>query len=389
MIHRQIFPELKLLKKDVLERFLLTLYEVYRMHPVYPYDPNHKEDYNKSKILIYPSYAKIDYFGKQPKVVVKMGAYSFSGVDTFFNDASGEYRDENDVFLGWVHEKMMNTSITIIIHSQAEEEASDIADELALLLSYGAKSLFSEVGLIIRAVQVSETDIQDTEKNIYQTMIGVNIEFSWKGIIATKKPIQFGGVDINPKYQLLKPFDSTRALIYFSDVSGIYPEQLISLKKGDEEEWIFVKRVFEKNDLLEVQRGVFATTPLDIPETELSEVVVTPYQTAILYPKNTAYTDVGKTVHSHLDTELQTKYGHAKRFPYPEMIYVSDTLEIPIVSHEKMLLVSVPSGDRLVVERGKNNIRLALPQYSVVYWRQNEPLNSPYRAPGVHVELPI
>lgn len=171
---RQIFPGLKFIKKEVAERFLTVTRDIYRQHPVYEF----KEDESVSNILIIPSYADTDYDGKQPKITVKAGAYNYNLMDTFNNNMSSEMVKGGRV-VGYNHSQIIPLSLSVLVHAYAEEESSDLADELAGLIVYACRKNYSRAGLVIRSANVSETDMFDQKQKIYQTVIGISMDVPW------------------------------------------------------------------------------------------------------------------------------------------------------------------------------------------------------------------
>jgi hypothetical protein len=389
MSDRSIFTELKPIKKQVLERFLLSLYAIYKNHPVYPFDIEKKDDHEKTRISIYPSYSNVEQPGKNPKIVVKMGSYSMSSTETFFNDMSGEYFNQFGQSSGFTYEKMLSTSITIIVHSQAEEESSDIADELSLLLSHGARELFAQQGIHIKAVQVSETDIQNPEQNVFQTMIGVSVDFAWSGIIANKALDNVTQINFELSYEVTKLFDETNELLHLSEWKGLQEEQLAELVVGDEREWIFIESIVPSSSYIKVKRGVFSTVKLTYDAITTPPPFIIPYATAVVFPRMEVASDVGKTVHGYTDVEIQTKNNHAKRLREQKVVFAAKGLDEEVTEHEKLKVLSIPKHDRLFVERSLNGIQLTLPQQSLIYYRKTEDPKTPYSPPLLYIKTHV
>lgn len=183
MTSRQIFSELALFKKEVTERFLKVTRAIYENHPVYTYSNNESE----TKILIYPSYSDTESDGKQPRFIIKAGAYNYHLKDTLYDNMSREVLYKGAV-AGYEHSQIINIPVTILIHAYAEEEASDLADELSSLVVYACRKMYSSVGLSVRGIQVSETDIFNTEQKIYQTSASVTLDVPWTTSTVDKGP---------------------------------------------------------------------------------------------------------------------------------------------------------------------------------------------------------
>lgn len=184
MYERTIFPEMKLFKKEITERFLIALREVFRIHPAYGY----KDDESKSLIHIDPTYADITYEGKNPQLLIKVGGYQFNLTDTLNQNAYEEVINSQGVIGGYRSLKNMAANVSIIVRSYAEEESSDLADELSTLGVYTAHFMFTQVGINIRGSQVSETQESDNHNDIYETVVTFQIEVPWEFTKANGKP---------------------------------------------------------------------------------------------------------------------------------------------------------------------------------------------------------
>lgn len=180
-MNRTIFPNLQLFKKEITERLLVAIREIYKHHPVYLYD----EMESATKILIYPSYADTEYTGEMPKILVKPGGYQFGLNDTLFNNFETETKNDAGLISGYTYSKMMITSFQAIIHAYAEEESSDIADEFVQLAVFACRTMFDQVGIKIEEAQVSETDLVDKDAGKYQTVVSIAIDYPWGGKITT------------------------------------------------------------------------------------------------------------------------------------------------------------------------------------------------------------
>ena len=181
---RQIFPDLNLFKKEVTERFLITLMEIYRMHPVYKYNDNE----SKSRIQISPTYANITFQGKNPQLLIRVGGYQFNLNDYFNNNAMEEVKNEEGVISGFKSLKLISTVVSVHVRSYGEEESSDLADELAQLGAFSASYMFAQVGIDIRDVQISETQETDNNNDIYETILQFQVIVPWEFSRYTGKP---------------------------------------------------------------------------------------------------------------------------------------------------------------------------------------------------------
>ena len=176
MYERQIFPDIKLFKKEITERFLIALREIYRIHPAYQY----LDDERDSQIHIDPTYVNINYEGRAPRLLIKVGGYQLGLNDMLFNNASGEVLNTQGVASGYRSLKRMITNVMITVRSFAEEESSDLADELASLGVVSAHHMFTQVGINIRNVDVTETQEADQNNDIYETVVNFQIEVPWE-----------------------------------------------------------------------------------------------------------------------------------------------------------------------------------------------------------------
>ena len=205
MSDRQIFKNLNLFKKTVVERFLITTREIYKHHPTYVY---HDDD-EETGILIYPSYADPKVDGNQPRLIVKAGSYNYHLMDTMFNNMSKEVVVRGAV-AGYEHSQIITIPLTVLIHAYAEEESSDLADEFASLVVYACRKMYSSMGLVIRGIQISETDIFNSQQKVYQTTASISLDVPWStSDVDTSKPI--GSIDITPEEEEPLLFDTYRS----------------------------------------------------------------------------------------------------------------------------------------------------------------------------------
>lgn len=184
MNNRAMFPNVKLLKREIAERFLIALRDVFTQHPIYTYD----EDDFITKVLIYPSYADILTSGKQPKIMLKPNGYNFTLSEGLYNEFAGELTDEDGKVVGALYRKMLNMSATILVQAYAEEQSADLADELTMMLLFSCRERFAADGLLMRIAQVGETDMIQSEQGIYQTLLNVSFDFPWVGRILSDAP---------------------------------------------------------------------------------------------------------------------------------------------------------------------------------------------------------
>lgn len=174
MSERFLFPDLKFIKKEVNERFLSLLYSIYADHPTYSYITEEKD----SGLLIYPSYADPGYDGKYPRFISKTGSYAYGLMDTFNNNMANEVIRDG-VVSGAEYKQFINTSVTILIQANAEEESSDLADELVNIVVFAMRSRFRNQGLIVRGSSVSETDLLNKEQDVFQTNVVFSFDVPW------------------------------------------------------------------------------------------------------------------------------------------------------------------------------------------------------------------
>lgn len=188
---RTIFPDLKLFKKTIREHFLVALREIFKIHPVYPYEENQEAE---TKIHIEPTYATRTYEGKNPQMLVKVGGYEFHLQDMLGNNLFSDQRNELGVVGGFTSLKNMSTAISVVVRAYAEEESSDLADELASLGVYSAKHMFAQVGIQIRRSSISETT-KSGQDDHYDTVVVFEVDVPWEFSQASKKASEDGDVE--------------------------------------------------------------------------------------------------------------------------------------------------------------------------------------------------
>lgn len=177
MSDRAIFPDLQLFKKTVVERFLVAARAVYSNHPIYRYDEFSVAD---TKIHIEPTYANQTFEGKSPRLLIKVGQYEFSLQDMLGGNLMADVLNSEGVIGGYSSIKNMTTMITVVVRAYAEEESSDLADELVLLGAYAAHHMFSQVGLNIRGSAVSETRETDSQNDTFDTLVNFTVDVPWE-----------------------------------------------------------------------------------------------------------------------------------------------------------------------------------------------------------------
>jgi hypothetical protein len=177
MTERMIFPELKLFKRTVMDHFLVALREIYKIHPAYPYNDT---DSSQTQIHIEPTYGNITFEGKNPQMLVKVGQYEFALQDMLGGNISGMAFNSAGVAAGFKAMKNMSTLVSVVVKSYAEEESSDIADELSMLGTYAAHHMFVQVGVNIRGSAVSETQQIDPSNNLFQTIVNFSVDIPWE-----------------------------------------------------------------------------------------------------------------------------------------------------------------------------------------------------------------
>lgn len=193
MSNRLIFPNLGLIKREAVDRFLVATQEIYKKHPVYTYH----DEQEATKIFIYPTYGNIEQSGKEPKLLVKAGGYNYSLMDSLYRNMSNEYINASGLVAGYEHFKVIPMPINVTVQAYAEEESSDIADELAALIGFAVKGMYAQVGMAVRGVTVSETNKVNPNEDLYQTTISVAFDMPWETRFETlEPPIDGIGVEI-------------------------------------------------------------------------------------------------------------------------------------------------------------------------------------------------
>jgi len=192
MNNRFLFPNLSFIKKEVNERFLSLIYAIYADHPTYTYVVEEKN----AGLLIYPSYADPGFDGKYPRFISKTGSYSYGLMDTFNNNMAGEVL-VNGVVSGAEYKQFINTSITVLVQANTEEESSDLADELVNIVVFAMRSRFRNQGLIVRGSSVSETDLLNKEQDVFQTNVVFSFDVPWSTFeVDLNDPIDVGGIEL-------------------------------------------------------------------------------------------------------------------------------------------------------------------------------------------------
>ena len=162
---------------------MIALREIFRIHPAYPYLDNAAE----TKIHIEPTYANSVFEGKNPRLLVKAGQYDFALQDTLGRNMFEDVRNNLGVIAGYRSIKNMAFPITVIVRAYAEEESSDIADELALLAVYAAQHMFTQVGINVRGSSVSTTNETNAQNDLFDTMVNFIVDVPWELASFTNK----------------------------------------------------------------------------------------------------------------------------------------------------------------------------------------------------------
>lgn len=176
MSDRALFPNLKLFKKTLREHFLVAIREIYKVHPTYTF----LESRSDTQIHIEPTYADVTYTGKKPHMLVKIGTYDFALQDTLGKNMFEDVPNLLGVTGGYSSLKNMSTNIFVIVRAYAEEESSDLADELAMLGVYAAHHMFTQVGINIQGSRVGETNKTETQGETYDTVVNFQVDVPWK-----------------------------------------------------------------------------------------------------------------------------------------------------------------------------------------------------------------
>lgn len=192
MMDRTLFPGMQLFKKTVTENFLVTLREIFKAHPAYPYLANAAD----SKIVIEPTYGTVTHEGRVPQMLVKTGPYRFSLNDTIDKNMVSEMRNELGVIGGFRSQKDMFTTVKVFVRSYIEEESSNLADEVVMLGAYAADYMFNQMGIQIQDSNVSETIERDASKDVYETQVDFSVLVPWELTKVSKEAALDPGIDI-------------------------------------------------------------------------------------------------------------------------------------------------------------------------------------------------
>jgi hypothetical protein len=128
-------------------------------------------------------------------MLVKVGQYEFSLQDTLGMNLMADVKNSEGVIAGFSSMKNMSVSVTIVMRAYAEEESSDLADELSALGVYAVHHMFTQVGLNIRGAAVSETRETDSQNDTFDTIVNFTIDVPWQVSNASGKP----AVDTDPE----------------------------------------------------------------------------------------------------------------------------------------------------------------------------------------------
>lgn len=192
MNERLLFPNMVLMKKWASEQFALATQLMYRDHPAYPF----KDEDTETEIIIGPTFADTQTPGKKPKILSQGGGYDLSLNDTLGDNLAHEMVDEaTGQVIGRKRVKQLRMSMMVLVQAYAEEECSDLADELALLIGSVGKHVYASHGLAITQVAVSETNVLNPEAKSFQT--AVNIGFTTYLDIVETYPTAESGFEVD------------------------------------------------------------------------------------------------------------------------------------------------------------------------------------------------
>jgi hypothetical protein len=176
---------------------------IYTNHPTYSYNEQIPSD---TKIHIEPTYAQQRFEGKNPRMLIKVGQYEFSLQDTLGGNLMSDIMNSDGVIGGYSAIKNMSVPITVVVRAYAEEESSDLADELVALGVYAAHHMFTQVGLNIRGSAVSETRETDNQTDTFDTFVNFTVDVPWQ----------------LSKFSGKGPADADAEIIVPEDVTGDY-----------------------------------------------------------------------------------------------------------------------------------------------------------------------
>ena len=169
-----MYPRASRFRKEVGERFIIALRKVYERHPFY----NYHNDPEEGNMMIELSYSNSHYDGKYPRFTIKVGSYNKDLTDMLASNMS-EPVYENGILVGYKRRKIIRVPITVIVHANAEEECSDLSDELSDIVLVFDKHNFSSKGIVPVGVHVSETDLFDNEQEVYQNTVTFTVDVPW------------------------------------------------------------------------------------------------------------------------------------------------------------------------------------------------------------------
>lgn len=173
MNERLLFPNMVLVKRWVAEQFSLATRIIYSDHPVYTY---HDVD-EKTEVVIMPTFADTNVPGKKPKILAQGGGYDLTLQDTLGQNYAQEIVDETTGrTIGRKSVKQIRMNMMVLVQAYAEEESSDLADELAVLLGSIATHVYGDHGLAIYSVSVSETNVLNPEEKSFQTVVSLGLD---------------------------------------------------------------------------------------------------------------------------------------------------------------------------------------------------------------------
>lgn len=173
MNNRLLIPNMVLLKRWIAEQFSVATRIIYSDHPVYTYSDTDEE----TGIVIMPTFADTDVPGKKPKILSQGGGYDLTFQDTLGRNFAQELIDETTgMAIGKKYVKQIRMNMMVLVQAYAEEESSDIADELAILLGSIATHVYADHGLVLYSVSVSETNVLNPEEKSFQTVVSLGLD---------------------------------------------------------------------------------------------------------------------------------------------------------------------------------------------------------------------
>lgn len=191
MNERLLFHNMLLLKRWAAEQFTLATQIMYRDHPAYPY----RDEEDETEVIILPTFSDTDFPGKKPKILSQGGGYDLSFQDTLGSNFAHEVTDGQGQVIGVKRVKQVRMSMMVLVQAYAEEESSDLADELALLVGSVGRHVYAQKGLAIYSLSVSETNVLNPEEKSFQTVLNIGFD-TYISIVETSETEE-GGLEID------------------------------------------------------------------------------------------------------------------------------------------------------------------------------------------------